>query len=142
MRVGVGFAREGGGWGLWRRVVVGGVSIDQPVLFLLLALLLLLTSSYQIRQMAALCLQLIIPEVWVLNGSFAPRCFPLHNLKLNFASPPPAAHTNASTNSNNNTTSQRSGHDLLRKQAEVRWCMCFCFVWLVAWLWEGRERLG
>lgn len=51
--------------------------------------------------MAALCLQLIIPEVWVLNGSFAPRCFPLHNLKLNFASAPPATNTN--TNATNNT---------------------------------------
>lgn len=61
--------------------------------------------------MAALCLQLAIPEVWVLNGSFAPRCFPLHNLKLNFASAPTTnanTHTNANSGTNNNANANAS----------------------------------
>lgn len=33
--------------------------------------------------MAAFCLQLAIPEVWALNGSYAPRCFSPNTLKLN-----------------------------------------------------------
>lgn len=41
--------------------------------------------------MAAFCLQLCIPQVWALNGCWAPRCFSLNNFKLNcftaFAAP-------------------------------------------------------